>query len=187
MATSVRRRRRWTRPLGLVLGAGAVVVVVGAYRVPGGMDQPGTRVTMIARALGEFSLDPTLPFLATPALEPGSSTTSGQVRLSNISPRAHRVRIKPVITNHDLDSFLHVKIVEDETVLFDGVLEDLEAKTLPFVMDVGQQRVLKFSVRLPKTERTSLLGRQVDIEINFNIDQPGPRAPEPAEPTGTTG
>lgn len=149
-------------------------MVVGAYRVPGGTDQPGTRVTMIARALGEFSLDPTLPFLASPALEPGSATTTGQVRLSNTSPKAHLVRIRPVITNHDLDSFLHVKVVEDERVLFDGVLEDLEAKTPPLMMDIGQQRVLKFSVRLPKTEKTGLMGRQVDVEINFAVDQQGP-------------
>lgn len=174
MIKVVRRRRPWTRPLGLVLGAGAVLAVLAGHRIPQGTEEPGAQVTMVARALGEFTVKPVSPFLVTPVLYPGSPATSGSLSLANISPKRHLVRIKPVISNHDLDRVLQVMALDGETVLFDGALGDLEARSLPFVMDVGEQKVIKFTVELPITVETSVVGRSVDIEINLNIEQPGP-------------
>ncbi|MBI1843640.1 MAG: hypothetical protein HYR89_03380 [Actinobacteria bacterium] len=176
MIKVIRRRRRWTRPLGLVLGAGAVLVVLAGHRIPAGSDEPGAQVTMVARSLGEFTVKPVPPFLVSPVLYPGSPATSGSLSLSNISPKRHLVRIKPVISNHDLDRVLQVVVLDGETVLFDGALQDLETRSLPFMMDVGQQKVLKFTVALPITVETSVVGRSIDIEINLNIEQPGPPA-----------
>ncbi|MGC1512013.1 MAG: hypothetical protein WA797_03750, partial [Acidimicrobiales bacterium] len=114
------------------------------------------------------------PFLVSPVLYPGIPATSGSLRLSNVSPKRHLVRIKPVISNHDLDRVLQVMALDGETVLFDGALQDLEARSLPFMVEVGQQIVIKFTVVLPTTVETSVVGQSVDIEINLNIEQPGP-------------
>lgn len=171
MIKSARRRRLWTRPLGFVIGAGAVLAFLSGAKVPGGNEKPGAQVTMVARSLGEFRVKPVLPFLVTSTLYPGSPTETGQVSLSNISPKPHTVHIKPSYTNRDLESFLLIKVIDGSSVIFEGTLKALKNETPAFHMDIGQQKELKFSVKLPILLEDNSIGRAVDIEIDFVIDQ----------------
>lgn len=161
------------RPLGLVLGASAAFSLINIHRVPGGSGAPGAHVSVVARSLGEFTLNPVLPFLVSRSLSPGGEGIVGNVSLSNISPKAHLVRIKPVISLHDLDHLLQISVEIGSQVLFKGVLAELEEKVTSFTMGIAEKKDLRFRVFLPTTSERSVLGRSVDIEINFNIEKSG--------------
>lgn len=169
MIQPARHRRRWTRPLGFVIGAGAVLAFLSGAKVPGGNEKPGAQVTMVAMPLGEFRVSPILPFLVTSTLYPGSPPETGRVSLTNISGKSFALHIKPSYSNHDLESFLLIKIVDGSSVIFDGTLGDLKNETPEFQMDIGQKKELKISAELPMSIPKDYVGRIVDIEINFMI------------------
>lgn len=174
MATTAMRRRRWARSLGLVLGAGVALYFINLHRVPGGSGTPGARITMVARSLGEFKLDPVLPFLVSPTMHAEGGSAEGGLSISNISPKAHLIRMKPTSASHDLDGLVRISVSVGDEVLFDGLLSEFATKVRPFILGIAERKDFSFEVHLPKTTESNVVGRIADIEINFNIERSGP-------------
>lgn len=172
MARMKQRKRRWTRPLGLVLGACAVFAMLAGFRVPGGSEDLGANVTMVATPGGELRVDPAEPFLAVGNMLPNDPMATESLTLHNVTGVTLDVHLTSSVRYHGLDRFLMVKITEPGSTIFEGYLENLVAEPPKIRVEATQDKVLKVSVSLPIMENdkelfTELAGQSADIEIKL--------------------
>lgn len=176
MARMKQRKRRWTRPLGLVLGACAVLATLASFRVPGGSEDLGANVTMVATPGGELRVDPAEPFLVVGNMLPNDPIVTESLTLHNITGVALDVHLTSSVKYHGLDRFLMVKITEPGSTIFEGYLENLVAEPPKIRVEANLDKEVKVSVSLPIMEKdeeisNELAGQSADIEIKLEAQR----------------
>jgi hypothetical protein len=163
--------RAWTdgsaRIVGLAVGVALAMVVILAWRIPGGDGSLGASLTFSAAPTGELGVEPAGILISEPALRPAMSV-EGAMELLNQTASTLEVSLRALPSNPDLDRLLMVEVLAGGEPLFSGTLGALRRWTrTPLVLESGESRTLDVRAWFPGTVRTGYEGRIEQVPLQF--------------------
>jgi hypothetical protein len=157
--------RRAARCTGLVLGAVVVVLLLAAWRVPGGHAAPAAEVSVTVNRTGELDVTPHGRLTANDLL-PGQFAAADFV-VTNTTGAARAVRLRARAPAVDLDEQLAICVLASNRSLFAGTLAGLRAPTSRrIVLAAGARAQVVMWIWLPARAR-AYRARVADISLEL--------------------
>jgi hypothetical protein len=153
------------RCTGFVLGAVLVVLLLAAWRVPGGHAAPAAEISVTVNRTGELDVRPHGRLTANDLL-PGQFAAADFV-VTNTTGTARAVRVRARAPAADLDEQLAICVVASNRSLFAGTLAGLRAPTSRrIVLAAGARAPVVVWIWLP-TRARAYRARVADISLEL--------------------
>jgi hypothetical protein len=144
-------RHRWTKGLGVLVGACLAAVAIHGWQVPRGSGALAAELVIEVNRTGELDVAPVGRFLAASGMRAGARPAQGSFRLHNQTARPLRVRLRARPSIPDLDALLELRVTAGRHELFEGRLRDLRRWTrAPLLLRSGEARRLAVRAWLPR-------------------------------------
>lgn len=163
------RPERWIKGAGLALGMVAAVLLLMAWRVPGGNGTSGLDLTVIVNPTGELQITPPGPLFFATGLRPGDGEgkASGTFEVRNRTGANLLLRVRALPSEGVLDGVLRVELRAGGATLYSGRLEGLRAwSDGSTTLAPGAGRTFSFRAWLPGGAE-GYAGQVLDLNLEF--------------------